>query len=100
MGFLLPWGITLPPLAAGIAMACSSVTVVLSSLQLKFWRRPVYMREEVLELDGKEAGFLTRDRRRVTGLIRSLRERLAGRRRKVAEGERGAYVPLESYEAV
>ncbi|KAK4988493.1 Cu(2+)-transporting P-type ATPase [Elasticomyces elasticus] len=100
MGFLLPWGITLPPLAAGIAMACSSVTVVLSSLQLKFWRRPMYMREEVLELGGKEAGFLARDSRRVTGLIRSLRERLAGRRRKVAEGERGAYVPLESYEAV
>ncbi|AQZ09908.1 CCC2 (YDR270W) [Zygosaccharomyces parabailii] len=38
MGVLLPWGITLPPMAAGFAMAMSSVSVVLSSLALKNWK--------------------------------------------------------------
>lgn len=38
MGVLIPWGITLPPMAAGFAMAMSSVSVVLSSLDLKRWR--------------------------------------------------------------
>ena len=40
MGLLLPWGIMLSPLAAGAAMVCSSVTVIVSSLFLKRWRRP------------------------------------------------------------
>ncbi|CAR27204.1 ZYRO0C11352p [Zygosaccharomyces rouxii] len=38
MGILIPWGITLPPMAAGFAMAMSSVSVVLSSLGLKRWK--------------------------------------------------------------
>lgn len=38
MGVLIPWGIMLPPMAAGFAMAMSSVSVVLSSLGLKSWR--------------------------------------------------------------
>lgn len=37
MGVLIPWGITLPPMAAGFAMAMSSVSVVVSSLSLKRW---------------------------------------------------------------
>ncbi|GAV53194.1 hypothetical protein ZYGR_0AI04770 [Zygosaccharomyces rouxii] len=37
MGALIPWGITLPPMAAGFAMAMSSVSVVVSSLVLKRW---------------------------------------------------------------
>ncbi|GCE99581.1 hypothetical protein ZYGM_002668 [Zygosaccharomyces mellis] len=38
MGALIPWGITLPPMAAGFAMAMSSVSVVVSSLSLKRWK--------------------------------------------------------------
>ncbi|CAL9727657.1 copper-transporting ATPase [Monosporozyma unispora] len=41
MGVLLPWGISLHPMIAGFAMTLSSVSVVLSSLQLKFWKTPI-----------------------------------------------------------
>ncbi|ORY33109.1 E1-E2 ATPase-domain-containing protein [Naematelia encephala] len=40
MGVLLPWGIHLHPMMAALAMAFSSVSVVASSLTLKWWRRP------------------------------------------------------------
>lgn len=96
MGFLLPWGITLPPLAAGAAMACSSVTVVVSSLLLKFWRRPTWMVEA--ELQEEMRSFRSRG---IWTRIGAVRDAVLGRRRrKQEEAERGAYVPLESYEAV
>lgn len=94
MGFLLPWGITLPPLAAGAAMACSSVTVVVSSLLLKLWRRPSWMVEDDTEVLSTSQS---------TGLWRrvgAVRDVLRGRRRKVAERDRGAYVQLDTYEVV
>ena len=49
MGFFLPWGLSLHPMAAGAAMACSSVSVVLSSLHLKFWHRPSWMKVSLLD---------------------------------------------------
>ncbi|KAL9532583.1 putative copper-transporting ATPase [Sphaerulina musiva] len=94
MGFLLPWGITLPPLAAGAAMACSSVTVVVSSLLLKFWKRPDWMREESMELS------LPLRRAGLWSAVDGIKSLVTGTRRKHGEGDRGAYVPLESYEAV
>ncbi len=50
MGFFLPVGVHLHPMMAGAAMAFSSVSVVTSSLSLKWWKRP---RESILvgELD-------------------------------------------------
>ncbi|KAL4933883.1 Cu(2+)-transporting P-type ATPase CCC2 [Aspergillus undulatus] len=54
MGLFLPFGgFMLPPMAAGAAMALSSISVVVSSLLLKFWKRPKWMDAELLE---KEVG--------------------------------------------
>ncbi|KAG5459768.1 MAG: HAD-like domain-containing protein [Olpidium bornovanus] len=40
MGMFLPWGVMLHPMLAGATMAFSSVSVVCSSLALKWYKRP------------------------------------------------------------
>ncbi|KAK0617983.1 E1-E2 ATPase-domain-containing protein [Bombardia bombarda] len=52
MGFFLPLGWHIHPMGAGAAMAASSVSVVLSSLFLKFWKRPKWMDADLYDASG------------------------------------------------
>jgi Cu+-exporting ATPase len=96
MGFFLPWGLSLHPMAAGAAMACSSVSVVFSSLHLKFWSRPSWMKVSVLDpgapVDEREAEM---EKLGQTGVFSSLKDWIsdawAARRRNKEET---SYMPL------
>lgn len=94
MGFFLPLGWHIHPMAAGGAMALSSVSVVASSLLLKFWRRPRFMddalRDESTGLGGRARGVLDGPWR----LVRELAGRVTGRRLGLGKQKLDGYVPL------
>ncbi|KAH9894644.1 heavy metal translocatin [Xylariomycetidae sp. FL2044] len=92
MGLFLPLGWHLHPMAAGAAMACSSVSVVVSSLLLRFWKRPQWMEEALLadrgglKKRGRGWGLFTR--------AQDLASAAMGRRDRRNRDE--GYVPLET----
>ncbi|KAG5974874.1 hypothetical protein E4U56_004147 [Claviceps arundinis] len=86
MGFFLPFGLHMHPMMAGFAMACSSVSVVVSSLLLKFWKRPRWMDEAEAEHKG---GLRWMRGQGVVGWVREI----LGRRGQT--GDEG-YVPLQN----
>jgi Cu+-exporting ATPase len=96
MGFFLPWGLSLHPMAAGFAMASSSVSVVLSSLYLKFWQRPKWMKVAVLD-PGAEVPESEKEAERlgrgglISSAIKWVRDSIAARKR---QREEAGYVPL------
>ena len=100
-GLLLPGGFMMPPLAAGGAMAASSVSVTVSSLLLRLWRRPGWMNVETLEQEGRGGDLKemsTNDdssgKYSWTSFPR-LVKRLLGQRRREDE----VYLPLRDVEA-
>ncbi|KAI9435329.1 hypothetical protein H4582DRAFT_1971505, partial [Lactarius indigo] len=61
MGLFHPFGLHLHLMMAGAMMAFSSVSVVMSSLLLKWWVRPPQsvMQDEAAELIGSEPLWMT-----------------------------------------
>lgn len=126
MGLFLPFGgISLHPMAAGAAMALSSVSVVASSLLLKFWQRPSWMNQEALDAEGfadfehvggeeikpragqiqpsrSGSGILGTLPRRGRALFRSIKRTVLdrGKIRSLTEDDEEGYVPLQSVEPV
>ena len=107
MGVFLPWGVRLPPMAAGAAMAFSSVSVVGSSLLLRFWGRPAWMRMRGWGLDDGDGaaaslgeGLVGRGVRWLGVRSRSLGLGHSRRRSRAEERARGAYVPLQEVNEV
>jgi P-type Cu+ transporter len=99
MGLFLPFGgFMLPPMAAGLMMAASSVSVVTSSLLLKWWRWPKWLNVESLERNvGKQSPSL-KERRGWAGPLARIRDAVSSVLRKSTDRERGAYVPLRTVE--
>lgn len=105
-GLMLPVSIMLPPMAAGAAMAASSVSVVGSSLLLKFWKRPRWMTVERLELEAEKVQAMQGMKRASigpgkswllgSGGVAGFVKDMIGKRKKVDDG----YVPLHDVEAV
>ncbi|KAI4258053.1 MAG: hypothetical protein LQ352_001374 [Teloschistes flavicans] len=97
-GLLLPGGFMMPPLAAGGAMALSSVSVTVSSLHLRLWKRPNWMQVERLEREGLKGAMLKEMSTTYDGGLKASQSslsRLVGRLFGMGQSRDGDYVPLQ-----
>lgn len=99
MGIFLPFGLMMPPMLAGAAMALSSVSVTLSSLALKWWTKPKWLDADVLEGEFNKHPAPLVGRRRRQSVSQRLQESFLSFMRP-NDAQRGAYVPLRSVEPV
>ena len=97
MGLFLPLGYHVHPMGAGFAMALSSVSVVLSSLCLKFWKRPRWMDAGLYEAKAGGGGVIKKRGRGwgvVDGVVVAVQD-FAGRLGLVSRSKKDeGYVPL------
>ena len=103
MGVFLPLGWHLHPMAAAAAMALSSVSVVCSSLGLRWWRRPAWMTVEGMEKEGFGVGVdagVSEGVRRERGWVVMAGEMVEGWVRVVRGGWREKRVEDEGYRVV
>jgi len=107
MGFFLPFGMHMPPLASAAAMIFSSISVTLSSLALKWGRRPRWLNVETLEMEKNKIVVPRVGEPREKSGASALGQRvwrvfdtnLGGLKRTRAgmkDAERGDYVPLRT----
>jgi len=96
MGLFLPWGVHLHPMMAGLAMAFSSVSVVGSSLTLRFWRRPRIARRPDDPAGDRAEGTVAEVWGAAVDGVAGLVDRVRGGHRRRAGARPGAGLRRES----
>ncbi|KAF9904950.1 hypothetical protein EC991_002190 [Linnemannia zychae] len=93
MGVLLPWGYHIHPMLAGLMMAVSSVSVVLSSLMLKRWKKPLV--EDPTEKEKRERLREERLAERAAAMRAHWKRQLGSGDKSSGKGK-GSYVRVEN----
>jgi Cu+-exporting ATPase len=106
MGIFLPFGYHMPPLMSATAMMFSSISVTLSSLALRWARRPKWLTVESLEMEASKIQVPVLGQKKKIGVVGTVRDLISGVfdgalvKRRAGERERGSYVPLRTVEPV